>query len=472
MIFAIEEINRYGRLLPNFTLGYRVYDSCSTPHQALKAATELMGSKPEASGPAEVDALAQLVKYFGWTWVGVIAGDDAYGLGGANIFAEENQSLSSPPEVPLSVCSSICLPGTRKAIKLNFPICCHDCVACTAGEISNQTDAIECARCLPEFWSNDERTECIPKQVDFVHFSDTIGITLTAISLFGSLCTCIVVFIFSWHRNTAIVKANNSDLSFLLLFSLSLCFLSSLTFIGEPTQWSCMFRHTAFGITFVLCISCILGKTIVVLIAFRATLPGSNMMKWFGPGKQKAIIASCTLVQVIICAVWLVVAPPGPRRLMPRESAVVILLCEEGSAVAFALVLGYIGLLACLCLLLAFLARKLPGNFNEARLISFSMLIFCAVWVAFVPAYISSPGKYSMLTEPAYPDTKSSQHRQYHGKRIQGNRKATAKRDVGLTDPDQKLFPALLIVGWVVCCTAVVYFVYIFAWKRGFGGRI
>lgn len=34
-------------------------------------------------------ALVQLVKHFGWTWVGVIAGDDAYGRGGAAIFANE-----------------------------------------------------------------------------------------------------------------------------------------------------------------------------------------------------------------------------------------------------------------------------------------------------------------------------------------------------------------------------------------------
>ncbi|XP_077466765.1 extracellular calcium-sensing receptor-like [Stigmatopora argus] len=302
-------------------------------------------------------------------------------------------------QVPLSVCSSICPPGTRKAIRPNFPICCHDCVVCTAGEISNQTDAIECVRCLPEFWSNGKRTACIPKQVEFLSFSDTMGITLMAISLMGSFCTCAVVFVFSYHRTTPVVRANNSSLSFLLLFSLALCFLCSLTFIGRPSQWSCMLRHTAFGITFVLCISCILGKTIVVLMAFKASLPGSQVMKWFGPAQQKAIISLCTLVQVLICTVWLIVAPPTPRKLIPRESAIVILLCDEGSPVAFGLVLGYIGLLACLCLLLAFLARKLPDNFNEARLITFSMLIFCAVWVAFVPAYISSPGKYSTVTE-------------------------------------------------------------------------
>ncbi|KAM4628228.1 extracellular calcium-sensing receptor-like [Polymixia lowei] len=301
--------------------------------------------------------------------------------------------------VPLSVCSSICPPGTRKAIRPNFPICCHDCVVCTAGQISNQTDAIECTRCLPLFWSNPERTACIPKKVEFLSFSDTMGITLMVVALLGSFCTCIVVSIFSCHRFSPIVKANNSELSFLLLFSLTLCFLCSLTFIGQPSEWSCMLRHTAFGITFVLCISCVLGKTIVVLMAFRATLPASNVMKWFGPAQQKAIIFLCTLVQVIICTVWLAVAPPTPRQLMPRESAIVILLCDEGSALGFALVLGYIGLLACLCLLLAFLARKLPDNFNEAKLIAFSMLIFCAVWVAFVPAYVSSPGKYSTATE-------------------------------------------------------------------------
>ena len=51
MIFAIEEINRNPSLLPGVTLGYKIYDSCSTPYHALRAAMELMeGDGGEVGG--------------------------------------------------------------------------------------------------------------------------------------------------------------------------------------------------------------------------------------------------------------------------------------------------------------------------------------------------------------------------------------------------------------------------------------
>ncbi|XP_014019025.2 extracellular calcium-sensing receptor [Salmo salar] len=307
----------------------------------------------------------------------------------------------SGEEVPVSVCSADCPPGTRHAVQKGRPVCCFDCLSCAEGEISNTTGSDECIRCPERFWSNPDRTACIPQLVDFLSYSDTMGVILSVISVSGATLTAGALATFLYHRHTALVKANNSELSFLLLLSLKLCFLCALVFIGRPKLWTCMLRHTLFGISFVFCISCLLSRTVVVLVAFRATLPGENLMRYFSPTQQRMGISLCTLIQVLICVLWLALAPPRPAERRDREGRGprVVLECEVGSVVGFSLVLGYIGLLASLCLLLAFLARKLPDNFNEAKLITFSMLIFCAVWVAFIPAYVSSPGKYTVAVE-------------------------------------------------------------------------
>ncbi|XP_041918946.1 extracellular calcium-sensing receptor-like [Alosa sapidissima] len=325
--------------------------------------------------------------------------DEAKGAGNELIIDKETIKWTGQrKEVLVSVCSDSCPPGSRKAVRPGEPLCCFDCVPCDSGKISNATDSIDCMSCPEDFWSDAEGTHCIPKVVEFLSH-DAMGVTLTVIAIVGACLTISVLAVFLYYRNTPIVRVNNSELSFFILLSLTLCFLCALVFIGEPTDWSCMLRHTAFSITFSLCISCILGKTLVVLAAFTATRPGNNIMKWLGPKQQRVIIFSCTLVQVIICAAWLIAAPPFPSRNTQYQRSKIILECSVGSDLAFWCVLGYIGLLACLCFVLAFLARKLPGNFNEAKFITFSMLIFCAVWLAFIPAYVSSPGKFTVAVE-------------------------------------------------------------------------
>uniref|UniRef100_A0A8C5BKU9 Extracellular calcium-sensing receptor-like n=1 Tax=Gadus morhua TaxID=8049 RepID=A0A8C5BKU9_GADMO len=299
-----------------------------------------------------------------------------------------------PKKPPRSVCSESCPPGTRMARRKNEPDCCFDCIPCSDGEINNRTDSTECLSCPEDFWSSPQRDVCVPKMIEFLSYNDPLGISLTTASLIGTLNCAIVLGIFIHHRTTPVVRANNSELSFLILLSLKLCFLCALLFIGQPRLWTCQLRHAAFGISFVLCVSCILVKTMVVLAVFKASKPaGGNSLKWFGAVQQRGTVVFLTLIQAAICTTWLVSSSPAPNRNTQYHNDRIVVECVVGSRVGFGVLLGYIGLLAILSFLLAFLARNLPDNFNEAKFITFSMLVFCAVWIAFIPAYINSPGK-------------------------------------------------------------------------------
>uniref|UniRef100_A0AAX7V9S2 G-protein coupled receptors family 3 profile domain-containing protein n=1 Tax=Astatotilapia calliptera TaxID=8154 RepID=A0AAX7V9S2_ASTCA len=452
MLFAIEEINNSTDLLPGVSLGYKMYDTCGSIAQSIKVALALMNGNqiiftaPEApcTKPAQVQAIigetssspcmaiATILQRILKIYFKTKEGDEVYfdengdpaakyeiinwqprkngivefvtvGLYDASLSPGKQLTLcyfkTFELHVPVSVCSEKCPPGTRKVLQKGRPVCCYDCIRCAEGEISNTTDSVTCLRCPPEFWSNERRDTCIKKEAVFLSYEEIMGALLTAASLFGTCMTTGVALIFFKYRKTPIVRANNSELSFLLLFSLTLCFLCSLTFIGQPSEWSCMLRHVAFGITFVLCISCVLGKTMVVLMAFRATRPGSNVQKWFGPTQQRLCVTSFTLIQLIMCIIWLTVSPPFPFKNFKEFKDKITLECALGTSVGYWAVLGYIGLLSVLCFIFAFLARKLPDNFNEAKFITFSMLIFCAVWITFIPAYVSSPGKFSVAVE-------------------------------------------------------------------------
>ncbi|XP_040595004.1 vomeronasal type-2 receptor 116-like isoform X3 [Mesocricetus auratus] len=313
--------------------------------------------------------------------------------------SEDLELAMGTMQVPTSTCSMMCTPGFRKFHQEQTPDCCFDCAQCPENEISNETvDMEHCVRCPDDQYSNAEHTHCHQRRVSFLAYEDPLGMTLACMSLCFSALTALVLGSFVKYNGTPIVKANNRTLSYILLVSIGFSFLCSLLFIGHPNIVTCILQQTTFGVFFTVAVSTVLAKTITVVLAFKLTTPGRRMRGMLVSGAPNFVIPICTLVQLVICATWLVTSPPFIATDL-SEYGQIIIVCNKGSVIAFHFVLGYLGSLALGSFTVAFLARNLPERFNEAKFLTFSMLVFLSVWITFLPVYHSTKGKVMVAVE-------------------------------------------------------------------------
>ncbi|XP_076778254.1 vomeronasal type-2 receptor 116-like isoform X1 [Arvicanthis niloticus] len=313
--------------------------------------------------------------------------------------SEDLEWATGGTSVPSSRCSVPCTAGFRKIHQKETADCCFDCVQYPENEVSNETaDMEQCVRCPDDKYANLQQTHCLQRSVSFLAYEDPVGMALACMALSFSAITILVLVIFVKHKDTPVVKANNRILSYILLISLIFCFLCSLLFIGHPNQATCILQQTTFGIFFTVAISTVLAKTITVVLAFKLTTPGRKM-RGIITTAPKLVIPICTIIQLVLCGTWLVTSPPFIDRDIQSEYGKTVIICNKGSVIAFHFVLGYLGFLALGSFTVSFLARNLPDRFNEAKFLTFSMLVFCSVWITVLPVYHSTRGKVMLVVE-------------------------------------------------------------------------
>lgn len=244
-------------------------------------------------------------------------------------------------------------------------------------------------------WSPVGSSRCIPKQLKFFSWDDGFAVVLLTFCAVGIVLALLVSALFLHRHDTPVVKASGGPLSQVILFSLVMSYTSATLFVGHPNSLQCKVRQVLFGISFTLCVSCILVKTLKILLAFQ-----------FNPALQEVlrrlyqpyvIVSICVALQAAICICWLVLQSPFKYTVWGTNT--LLEDCHEGSYLAFGVMLGYIAVLAFVCFICAFKGRKLPQQYNEAKFITFSMLLYLISWLLFVPVYVTTSGVYLPAVE-------------------------------------------------------------------------
>jgi hypothetical protein len=114
--------------------------------------------------------------------------------------------------------------------------------------------------CQDHEFANTEQSHRRLKAASFLAYGDPLEMALACTALGFSALTAAVLQVFVKHRETPIVKANNQTLSYILLTSLTCCFLCSLLFIGRPNKATCMLQETMFGVVCTVAVSSALAK--------------------------------------------------------------------------------------------------------------------------------------------------------------------------------------------------------------------
>ncbi|XP_057606899.1 taste receptor type 1 member 1 isoform X2 [Hippopotamus amphibius kiboko] len=455
MRFGIEEINNSTTLLPNVTLGYKLFDVCSESANMYATLSvlstpgtryaEIQGDPahhsseilavigPDTTNHAATTAallspflmpllLEQVHKVnFLLHEDNVMFNDNGDPFSSYNIIAWDwsgpnwtfrviGSSSSSPVwldinttqipwhgkdnQVPRSVCSSDCPEGHQRVI-VGFHHCCFECVPCEAGTFLNKSDPYSCRPCRKEEWAPEGSQTCFPRTVVFLTWHEPVSRVLLAANTLLLLLLAGTAGLFVRHLDTPVVRSAGGRLCFLMLGSLAGGSCGLYGFFGEPTLPTCLLRQGLFVLGFAVFLSCLTIRSFQLVFIFKFSAKGPTFFRaWVHNQGAGLFVAVSSTTQLLLCLLWLAVWTPLPTREYRHLPQLVLLECTGASSLGFVLAFSYNGLLAVSTFACSYLGKDLPENYNETKCVTFSLLLSFVSWIIFFTMASVYQGKY------------------------------------------------------------------------------
>ncbi|KAF8374519.1 mgl-3, partial [Pristionchus pacificus] len=301
--------------------------------------------------------------------------------------SETRSRLVNTNNFPFSVCSQNCAAGFYRSYQ--DQTCCWACIPCdnTTSIVVNVTECMQCP--LGEV---PDRTLSFCQRIppDFITFSSLWSILPSAFAAIGIFSTLFVLAVFLKFSSTPVIMASGRELCYCMLTGISLCYVLTFCLLTKPTIPTCAAQRLLIG----LCMSAIYAAIIVKTNRLARVFSPSSAQRprFITPKAQVAITGVIVSVQLVGSLLWLVISPPGTTIIFPTRIEAVLTCNATASHLMVSLSYNMVLILA--CTVYAFKTRKIPENFNETRLIGFTMYSTSILWLAFVPIYFATQNNF------------------------------------------------------------------------------
>eukprot|EP00111_Clytia_hemisphaerica_P017596 TCONS_00052075-protein len=298
-------------------------------------------------------------------------------------YDNENQSSTNIP----ATCSTPCKPGFYK--RQESQTCCWSCIQCPYDEVSLGIDSLGCQKCGPLEIANKQQDKCVPLPNKEFSLTAQTGLIIGIISLVGFMFTLFTILVYMILWETPGVKSTNRELSLIQLVCILLLFCFPV--LNLYTHKSlCIARQVIFGSLHSLILVLVLLKTYRLFKLFQPQFFKKHTRMFLTISAQIFFAFFLLLIETTVLAMWYTVHQPSMILYSSKGEGGYIYHCGDHESYVLYAIIIYVILLSLASGFIAFRARSLPANFNEAQYIWLAMFTYCIIWCAFFPLHLSS----------------------------------------------------------------------------------
>lgn len=286
-----------------------------------------------------------------------------------------------------ATCSLTCQPGFYRADPTSP--CCWNCNECPYNEVSLKNDSKSCQKCGQLEVPSYQKNKCIPLESAKFSFNNLTGICIGAISVFGMLFLLMVMLVYGVFWETPGVKSTNREMSMIQIVCLFLLFLLPVLYLFED-KGLCIARLVMFGGLHSSVLIFVLLKTYRLWRLFQPHFFKKHLRLFLSLPTQVSISFVILLLQLVFFAAWYSLHQPSMILYTNTVEKKFIYHCGVANDYLLYVIIVYVLLLALASGFIAFRARSLPENFNEAQFIWLAMFTYCIIWFSFFLLHLSA----------------------------------------------------------------------------------